>query len=205
MPNKNTFQTLGYFKDKRDDRLERFTHLPKGEKMYHRSKGIKTPMKETLTFKECPEYNLDNHTKVSSKTYKIRNNANDKVVNTIVTEIYKQTKTDKSRKVLHENLQNCDRLDISDLLTYQIELINDILLRIQELQVDQSTSNYRYNTPCVKNCGKYASEMPSNALHKPLSESILKSNNVVALNDRNGKIDILEIKELRKQYMTSSL
>lgn len=29
--------------------------------------------------------------------------------------------------------------------------------------------------------------------------------NVVARNDRNGKIDILEIKELRKQYMTSSL
>ena len=29
--------------------------------------------------------------------------------------------------------------------------------------------------------------------------------NVVARNDRNGKIDILEIKELRKQYMTSGL
>ena len=52
------------------------------------------------------------------------------------------TKTDKSRKVLHENLQNCDRLDITDLLNYQQELINDILLRIQELQVDQATSNY---------------------------------------------------------------
>lgn len=29
--------------------------------------------------------------------------------------------------------------------------------------------------------------------------------NVVARNDRNGKVDIQEIKELRKQYMTSSL
>ena len=56
------------------------------------------------------------------------------------------TKTDKSRKVLHENLQNCDRLDISDLLTYQIELINDILLRIQELQADQATSNFMLET-----------------------------------------------------------
>ena len=95
MQNKNTFQTLGHSKDKRDDRLERFTHFPKDEKMYHRSKGIKTPTKETLTFMECPEFNSDNHTKVSSKTYQVRNKANDKIVNTIVTEMYKQTKTDK--------------------------------------------------------------------------------------------------------------
>lgn len=61
------------------------------------------------------------------------------------------TKTDKSRKVLQENLQNCDRLDISDLLTYQIELINDILLRIQELQVDQSTSNYIHSLVSTSN------------------------------------------------------
>lgn len=61
------------------------------------------------------------------------------------------TKTDKSRKVLQENLQNCDRLDISDLLTYQIELINDILLIIQELQVDQSTSNYIHSLVSTSN------------------------------------------------------
>lgn len=95
MPNKNTFQTLGHSKDKRDERLERFTHFPKGEQMYHRSKGIKTPPTETLTFKECPEFNSDNHTKVSNKTYQVTNKANDKIVNTIVTEMYKQTKTDK--------------------------------------------------------------------------------------------------------------
>ena len=95
MPNKNTFQTLGHSKDKRDERLERFTHFPKGEKMYNRSKGIKTPTMKTLTFKECPEYNSDNHTKVSNKTYKVRNKENDKVVDTIITEMYKQNKTDK--------------------------------------------------------------------------------------------------------------
>lgn len=61
------------------------------------------------------------------------------------------TKTDRSRKVLHENLQNCDRLDITDLLNYQIELINDILLRIQELQADQSTSNYIHSLVSTSN------------------------------------------------------
>ena len=61
------------------------------------------------------------------------------------------TKTDKSRKVLYENLQNCDRLDISDLLTYQIELINDILLRIQELQADQATSNFIHSLVSTSN------------------------------------------------------
>lgn len=61
------------------------------------------------------------------------------------------TKTDKSRKVLHENLQNCDRLDISDLLTYQIELINDILMRIQEMQIDQGTSNYIHSLVSTSN------------------------------------------------------
>ena len=61
------------------------------------------------------------------------------------------TKTDKSRKVLHESLQNCDRLDISDLLTYQIELINDIIMRIQEMPVDQSTSNYIHSLVSTSN------------------------------------------------------
>lgn len=61
------------------------------------------------------------------------------------------TKTDKSRKVLHENLQNCDRLDISDLLTYQIELINDILMRIQEMQVEQNVSNYIHSLVSTSN------------------------------------------------------
>ncbi len=95
MPNKNTFQALGHSKDKRDDRLERFRYFPKGEKMYHKSKGIKIPTKEKMKYKECPEYNSANHTKVSSKTYYIRNQKNNKVVNTIATEMYKNNKPKK--------------------------------------------------------------------------------------------------------------
>lgn len=98
MPNKNTFQTLGHSKNKRDDRLERFRHFPKGEKLYHRSKGIKTPKKEKMTYKDCPEYNSNNHTRVSSKTYHIRNQNNDKVVNTIATEMYKQMPVNSSQQ-----------------------------------------------------------------------------------------------------------
>lgn len=93
MQNKNTFQTLGHSKDKRDDRLERFTHFPKGERLYHKSKGIKKPTKEKMEFKDCPEYNSANHTKVSSKTYHIRNKKNNNIINTIATEMYKQSKT----------------------------------------------------------------------------------------------------------------
>lgn len=61
------------------------------------------------------------------------------------------TKTDKSRKVLQENLQNCDRLDITDLLNYQQQVINDILMRIQEMQVDQTTSNYIHSLVSTSN------------------------------------------------------
>lgn len=91
MPNKNTFQTLGHSKDKRNERLERFRYFPKGEKLYHRSKGIKTPTKEKMIYKECPEYNLANHTMVSNNTYYVRNTKNNKCVNTIATEMYKQS------------------------------------------------------------------------------------------------------------------
>lgn len=94
MPNINTFQTLGHSKDKRDDQVERYRHFPKGEKMYHKSKGIKIPKKVQMQFKNCPEYNSANHTKVSSKTYHIRNTKSEKVVNTIATEMYKQSKND---------------------------------------------------------------------------------------------------------------
>lgn len=93
MPNINTFQTLGHSKDKRDDQLERYRHFPKGEKMYHKSKGIKAPTKEKMQFKDCPEYNSANHIKVSSKTYHIRNKNNNNIINTIATEMYKQSKT----------------------------------------------------------------------------------------------------------------
>lgn len=93
MPNRNVFQSLGHSKTKRNERLERFTLFPKGERMYHKSKGIKTPTKEKMKFKDCPEYCSDKHKKVSSKTYQITNISNDKVVNTIVNEMYKQSST----------------------------------------------------------------------------------------------------------------
>ncbi len=97
MPNKNTFQTLGHSKDKRDDRLERFTHFPKGHRLYKKTLGIKAPTKEKMTFKECPEFNSVNHTRVSSKTYYIRNKKNDKVINTIATEMYKKNDKHKNQ------------------------------------------------------------------------------------------------------------
>lgn len=105
MPNKNTFQTLRHSKDKRDDQLERDIYFPKGEKMYHRSKGIKTPKKEKMTYKDCLEYNSVNHTRVSNKTYQIRNPENNKVVNTISTEFYKQVSitTDKQHQETRSN------------------------------------------------------------------------------------------------------
>jgi hypothetical protein len=90
MQNTNTFKSLNHSKDKRDNRLERFTYFPKGEKMYHKSKGIKIPPKEKMIYKECPEFSSDSHKKISSRTYQIKNINNDKVVNTISTEMYKQ-------------------------------------------------------------------------------------------------------------------
>lgn len=112
--NKNTFQTLGHSKDKRDERLERFTHFPKGEKMYHRSKGIKTPTKEKMTFKECPEFNSNNHTKVSNKTYHIKNTKNDKIVNTIATEMYKQMPVNSSKQVPFEGQDQVQEINVND-------------------------------------------------------------------------------------------
>ena len=93
MSNRNVFQALGHSKTKRNERLERFTFFPKGERMYHKSQGIKIPIKEKMKFKDCPEYDSDKHKKVSSKTYQIKNVSNDKVVNTIVNEMYKQSST----------------------------------------------------------------------------------------------------------------
>lgn len=93
MSNRNVFQALGHSKTKRNERLERFTLFPKGERIYHKSKGIKIPTKEKMKFKDCPEYCSDKHKKVASKTYQITNISNDKVVNTIVNEMYKQSST----------------------------------------------------------------------------------------------------------------
>ena len=54
------------------------------------------------------------------------------------------SKTSASRKVLTEGLQNNDRLDITDLLEFEKETIDNILARIQEISVDSATSNYIY-------------------------------------------------------------
>lgn len=55
------------------------------------------------------------------------------------------TKTHKVRKVLTEQLQNSDRLDITDLLELEKETIDNILLRIQEIPFDQATATYIYD------------------------------------------------------------
>ena len=71
--------------------VERLTHFPKNEKLYHKRKGIKVPPKEKMKNKECPEYESTEHTRISSKTYMIKNLQSDKIVNTISTDIYKKT------------------------------------------------------------------------------------------------------------------
>ena len=55
------------------------------------------------------------------------------------------SKTSASRKVLTEGLQNNDRLDITDLLEFEKETIDNILARIQEISVDTATANYIYD------------------------------------------------------------
>lgn len=55
------------------------------------------------------------------------------------------TKTSKSTKVLTEQLQNSDRLDITDLLQRQRDTIDHILQSIQEIPFDQATATYIYN------------------------------------------------------------
>lgn len=61
------------------------------------------------------------------------------------------SKTSASRKVLTEGLQNNDRLDITDLLEFEKETIDNILARIQEISVDPATANYIYNLVKVSN------------------------------------------------------
>ena len=57
----------------------------------------------------------------------------------------KINKISASRKVLTEGLQNNDRLDITDLLEFEKETIDNILARIQEISVDPATANYIYD------------------------------------------------------------
>ena len=55
------------------------------------------------------------------------------------------SKTDKSRKILHESLENYDRLDIVDSLNYEIEIINNLIANIQEFETDEVTSHYVFD------------------------------------------------------------
>lgn len=55
------------------------------------------------------------------------------------------TKTHKIRKVLTEQLQNSDRLDITDLLQSERDTIDIIIECIQQIPLDQATTTYIYN------------------------------------------------------------
>lgn len=55
------------------------------------------------------------------------------------------SKTHKSRKVLTEQLQNSDRLDITDLLKLERDTIDNILLSMQDIPFDQATATYIYS------------------------------------------------------------
>ncbi len=90
MQNMNTRQTLGHSKENRDDKLERLTHFPKGEKYYHKSKGIKVPKQEKMLYKDCTAVNSSDYEIISSKTYEIRNPETDNFINSITTEIYQK-------------------------------------------------------------------------------------------------------------------
>lgn len=87
--NLNTIQTLGHSAEKREEKLERLKQFPKGQPMYCRSRGIKTPPKEKIQFQECPEYNSDEYKQLSRKTYLARNVETDKIVNATTTAMYK--------------------------------------------------------------------------------------------------------------------
>ena len=87
--NLNTIQTLGHSAEKRDEKLERLKQFPKGQPMYCRSRGIKTPPKEKIQFQECPEYNSDEYKQLSRKTYLARNVETDQIVNATTTAMYK--------------------------------------------------------------------------------------------------------------------
>lgn len=94
MKNRNTFKTLQHSKDKRDDRLERFRHFPKGKRMYGKSKGIKPPQKQVMPYGECEELNTDKYKKYQNKTYKVKNEITNKTISIISTEMYKKLDND---------------------------------------------------------------------------------------------------------------
>ena len=52
------------------------------------------------------------------------------------------SKTDKSRKILHESLENYDNIDIIDELNYEIDTINNLIANIENIESDVVTNNY---------------------------------------------------------------
>ena len=52
------------------------------------------------------------------------------------------SKTDKSRKILHESLENYDNIDIIDELNYEIDTINNLIANIGNIESDIVTNNY---------------------------------------------------------------
>lgn len=55
------------------------------------------------------------------------------------------SKSEKSRKILHESLENYDRLDIIDSLNYEIDTINNLITNIENIESDVATNNYMHN------------------------------------------------------------
>ncbi len=95
--NFNTFKNLGHSKDNRQEKLERLTSFPKGCRLYSKTKGIKIPPKEKKQFKDCPEFKSSDYSITSADTYMIRNEENDKIVNTITTLMYRNNKSKMER------------------------------------------------------------------------------------------------------------
>lgn len=95
--NLNTFKSLGHSKDSRQEKIERLTEFPKGCRMYSKTRGIKTPPKERIQYKDCPEYNSNDYSVTKAETYIVRNENTDKIVNTITTIMYKNNKPKKEK------------------------------------------------------------------------------------------------------------
>ena len=94
MTNRNTFKTLNHSKDKRDDRLERFRHFPKGCRMCNASRGIKKPPKQVKTYAECEELDTSKYKRYMTKTYKVKNELTNRTISIISTEMYKKIDND---------------------------------------------------------------------------------------------------------------
>ena len=95
MQNRNTFKTLNHSKDKRDDRLERFRHFPKGCRMCNASRGIKKPPKQVKVYAECEELDTSKYKRYMTKTYKVKNELTNRTISIISTEMYKKIDKDK--------------------------------------------------------------------------------------------------------------